>query len=70
MGEITQAIGNMVVALNWLGADLTLLALEGAFAQAGVYNTVIRSPKSDVIVGLDSVVNIQSVTLTYKGYGE
>jgi phage-related baseplate assembly protein len=70
MGEIMQAIGNMVVALNWLGADLTLLALEGAMAQAGVYNTVIRSPAADVIVGLDSVINIQSVTLTYKGVGE
>jgi phage-related baseplate assembly protein len=70
MGEIRQAIGALVGALNWLGADLTLLALEGAMAQAGVYNTVIRSPKTDVIAGLDTVVNIQSVTLTYKGVGE
>lgn len=70
MNEIMAAIGNMVVALNWLGADLTLLALEGAMAQAGVYNTVIRAPAADVIVGLDSVINIQSVTLTYKGVGE
>ncbi len=70
MDEIMTAIGNMIVALNWLGADLTLLALEGAMAQAGVYNTVIRSPAADVVVGLDSVVNIQSATLTYKGVSE
>lgn len=70
MGEICTAVGNLIVALNWLGADLTMLALEGAFAQAGVYNTVIHSPTADVIVGLDTVINIQSATLTYKGYGE
>jgi phage-related baseplate assembly protein len=70
MADITKAVGDLIVALNWLGADLTLLALEGAFAQAGVYNTKIRSPAADTLAGLDTVVNIQSASLTYKGVGE
>jgi phage-related baseplate assembly protein len=70
MGEITAAVSQLIVALNWLGADLTVLALEGAFAQAGVYNATIRSPAADVIVDQASVINIQSAKLTYKGFAE
>jgi phage-related baseplate assembly protein len=65
-----KAVADLVVALNWLGADLTLLALEGAFAQAGMYRTIIRSPATDVTTDTSGVVNISSVRLRYIGSGE
>jgi phage-related baseplate assembly protein len=70
MSTIAQAVGNMITALRWLGADLTILALQGALAQAGVYNTKIIAPIADTIVNVDGVVNIVTATLRYMGTGE
>ena len=70
MGEVCDAVLQLVVGLRWIGADLTMLALEGALAQAGVYNTNILAPTGDIIVGLDGCVNITQVKLTYMGTGE
>lgn len=70
MGEVCDAVSDLIAATNWLGADLTLLALNGALMQAGVYNVVITSPTADVIVGMDGVVNVTTATITHKGTGE
>ena len=70
MGEICQAVGQLVVDLRWIGADLTILALETSLGQAGVYNSKILSPPGDVIVGNNGCVNITQVRLKYMGTGE
>jgi phage-related baseplate assembly protein len=70
MGQIAAAVGALVTALRWLGADLTLLALDGALAQAGVYDRTTYVPTADVTVNIDGVVNITKVTLRYRGTGE
>jgi phage-related baseplate assembly protein len=70
MAVVAQAVADLIEGLRWLGADLTLLTLSGALAQAGVYNTKITSPAADVIVDIDGVVNVISATLRYMGQGE
>lgn len=70
MGEIDEALAGLIQALRWLGADLTMLSLQGALAQAGVYNTKIVSPAADVLVDTAGVINVTSVNVTYKGTGE
>jgi phage-related baseplate assembly protein len=70
MAEVCAAVLQLIVNLRWIGADLTILALETALGQAGVYNTVILSPAADVIVGVDGCVNITTATLVYMGIGE
>jgi phage-related baseplate assembly protein len=70
MATVAQAIADLIEALRWLGADLTMLTLQGALAQAGVYNTKITSPTTDTIVDVDGCVNIVSATLRYMGQGE
>jgi phage-related baseplate assembly protein len=67
MNEITSAVSDLILAINWLGADLTLLALQGAFAQVGVYNSQITSPAADVIVDTTSAVLVTSASLRYMG---
>jgi phage-related baseplate assembly protein len=70
MGEVTAAVSALIGAINWLGADLTMLSLQGALAQAGVYNSQVLAPTADVIVGMDGAVQVTLVTLTYMGQGE
>lgn len=70
MSECETAISTLIQALRWLGADLTLLSLHGALAQAGVYNTKILSPSADVIVGTSGCINVTSVKLVYQGTGQ
>jgi phage-related baseplate assembly protein len=70
MAETMAAVGQLIVAINWIGADLTRLALAGALAQSGVYNVVVRSPMKDVLVDNTGVVNVQSARLRYIGTGE
>jgi len=70
MQEISDAVFQLVLAIRWLGADLTTLSLEGALAQVGVYRTNIISPSTDVVVGIDGVVNVKTITLINMGFGE
>jgi phage-related baseplate assembly protein len=70
MAETTAAVGQLIVAINWIGADLTRLALSGALAQSGVYNAIIRQPVADVVVDNTGVVNVQSARIRYIGTGE
>lgn len=70
MAETCAAIGQLIVAINWIGADFTMMAFEGALAQAGVYNTVIRQPTGDQLVDNTGVINVQSARLRYIGTGE
>jgi phage-related baseplate assembly protein len=65
-----KAVSDLVAGINWLGADLTRMALQGAFAQSGMYRAVIRSPLDDVLIDNSAVINITSVTLKYVGSGE
>jgi len=70
MNECNIAMSTLVQDINWLGADLTLLSINGALAQVGVYNTKIISPAADIIVGTDSCIVVTGVTLQYIGTGQ
>lgn len=70
MGEVCDAVLELVGAIQWLGADLTDLALKGALAQAGVYRVAVKSPAADVVAGINGCVNVTSVRLAYRGTGE
>jgi phage-related baseplate assembly protein len=66
MGALTALVQN----IRWIGADLTIMSIENAMAQAGVYNCVISSPTADVIVDQTGVVKVDTITLGYTGTGE
>jgi phage-related baseplate assembly protein len=70
MTEIAAAVVSLIQAIQWLGADLTVLALQGALCQAGVYDTVIASPTVSAVAGIDGCVTISSVALRCMGTGE
>jgi phage-related baseplate assembly protein len=70
MGDAAKAIGDLVEAMRWIGADLTLLSIDGALTQAGIYNRTIYSPTADLSVDQTGVVVISSVQLRYRGTGE
>jgi phage-related baseplate assembly protein len=70
MAETCAAVGQLITAINWIGADLTMMAFEGALAQSGVYNTIIRQPTGDVVVDNKGVINVLSARLRYIGTGE
>jgi phage-related baseplate assembly protein len=56
---------------RWLGYDHTIMAIDGVLTDAGgVYNRIIRQPQGDVIVGLDGVVEVKGIDLTWTGVGE
>lgn len=70
MQNIGTSIHDLLIAIRWLGADLTILSLQGALALSGVYRSVIRSPSTDIAGEMDSVVYCTSVRVEYKGTGE
>jgi phage-related baseplate assembly protein len=70
MQDAASAMGDLVTAMRWLGADLTLLSIDGALTQAGIYNRTIISPKSDLNVDQTGIIVISSVQLRYRGTGE
>ena len=71
MLAVMQSVNQLVAAIRWLGADLTMMSLEGAFSQnTGVYNVQIVSPTSDVIVDSGGCVNVTSSVVTYMGVAE
>jgi phage-related baseplate assembly protein len=70
MQEVQAAVLALIDAVRWLGADLTMLALNGALAQAGVYNVNILSPTQDVVVSQSGVIKVLSVRLHFAGFGE
>jgi phage-related baseplate assembly protein len=70
MGIVAKAVGDLIIAMRWLGADLTILSLDGALSQAGVYDRTVYSPTADCVVNVDGVVNITKATLRYRGTGE
>jgi phage-related baseplate assembly protein len=71
MLAVMQAVNVLVAALRWLGSDLTMMSLEGAFAeQTGVYNTQIISPTTDITVDNSGCVNVMSSKITYMGVAE
>jgi hypothetical protein len=63
-------MAQLLVASNWLGVDLTMLALDGALAQAGVYNVIWKNPIADVIVAQGGIINVTSVKATWIGTAE
>jgi phage-related baseplate assembly protein len=70
MLTVMQAVNQLVDAIRWLGADLTMMSLEAALAQSGVYNVAITSPTADILVDTSGCVNVVSSTLIYAGVAE
>lgn len=70
MRNIGRSLADMLIAIRWLGADLTILSLQGALALSGVYRSVISSPTDDVAGGVNSVVFCDGFRVEYMGIGE
>jgi phage-related baseplate assembly protein len=70
MQDAANAMNDLVTSMRWLGADLTLLSIDSALTQAGIYNRTIISPTTDLIVDPMGIVVISSVQLRYRGTGE
>lgn len=70
MNSTAAAVGQLIVDINWLGADLTTLSLDAALSQAGAYNRVVNSPTQDIIVGPSGTVNVTGARLRFMGVGE
>jgi len=70
MGEVNTAVQNLVAAIRWLGADLTILSIETALGQTGVYNVELLEPTADVVVGQSGVIKVDQIRLHYAGVGE
>lgn len=70
MNQIVTALVQLAAAMRWIGADLTMLALDGALAQVGVYNVRRNSPTADLIADMQTTINVTKITVTYLGTGE
>jgi phage-related baseplate assembly protein len=65
-----QSVNRLVASIRWLGADLTMMSLNSALAQSGVYDVEIKSPTADLKVDSGGCINVLSSTLTYMGVAE
>jgi phage-related baseplate assembly protein len=65
-----QSVNQLVASSRWLGADLTMMSLNSALAQSGVYDVNIVSPTADITVDNSGCINVVSSTLTYMGVAE
>jgi phage-related baseplate assembly protein len=70
MVDVRDAIADLVEARRWLGNDFTIMDIEKNLAQEGVYNIELKSPTVDVKVGMDGVIMVDDVLITYQGIGE
>jgi phage-related baseplate assembly protein len=70
MQNAATAMSDLVTSMRWLGTDLTILAIDGALTQAGIYNRTIISPTADTTVDPTGIVVITLVQLRYRGVGE
>jgi phage-related baseplate assembly protein len=69
--NVVVGLMNLIEQQRWLGYDHTIMGIDGVLNNAGgVYNRVIKSPLSDVVVGLDGFVLITGIDLTWTGVGE
>lgn len=73
-GVLTNVVAGLMQLIEkqrWLGYDHTIMGIDGVLNNAGgVYNRIIRQPQGDVIVGLDSVVQVSGIDITWTGVGE
>lgn len=70
MTEARAALLAFIEGIRWLGGDLTMMGMEAALAQTGVYNVKFHSPLGDTIVDQNSCIMVDSVRLHYVGTGE
>lgn len=70
VATIKEALEDLVEEQRWLGYDHTLLAINAALFQSGVYNAIIDEPTADLIAGTDGYINVTGIELTYVGRGE
>ena len=71
MTNVAAGLMQLIEKQRWLGYDHTIMNIDGVLTDAGgVYNRIIRQPQGDVIVGLDSVVEVKGIDLTWTGVGE
>jgi len=69
--NVVTGLMQLIEQQRWLGVDHTVLSIDGVLTAAGgVYNRTIRQPAGDVIVGLDSVVRVTGIDITWMGVGE
>lgn len=70
MEESMVALLAFIDGIRWLGGDLTMMGMEAALAQQGVYNVNFHAPAGDIVVDQQSVIKVDNVRLHYVGTGE
>jgi phage-related baseplate assembly protein len=67
---VVKAVNDLVAAVRWLGADVPMMALQGALAQPGVYTTDIKAPTGDLKVDSTACINFDQARIHYAGIAE
>jgi phage-related baseplate assembly protein len=71
MTNVAAGLMQLIEKQRWLGYDHTIMAIDGVLNNAGgVYNRIIKLPQGDVVVGLEGVVEVKGIDLTWTGVGE
>jgi phage-related baseplate assembly protein len=69
MNGLYPALAALLESQRFLGFSHTQAAIDGALKTSGVFNVIIDSPSADVIIGTDTTIVVQSVSLSYGGRG-
>jgi phage-related baseplate assembly protein len=69
MQGLYPALAALLESQRFLGFSHTRAAIDRALKVSGVFNVLIDSPTADVIIGTDSTIVVQSISLTYGGRG-
>ena len=67
MQGLYPALATLLENQRYLGFSHTLAAIDAALKVSGVFNVLIDSPTADVIISTDTVIVINSISLTYGG---
>ena len=70
LANLNAALLALIEKQRWLGYDHTLMAINAAIGQNGVYNAIIDQPAADLLAAPGDIVRVTAVELTYEGRGE
>lgn len=69
MKGLYPALAALLESQRFIGFSHTLAAIDGALKTSGIFNVIVDSPTKDVIIGTDTTIVVQSISLSYGGRG-
>lgn len=69
MQALYPALAALLESQRYLGFSHTLAAIDAALKVSGVFNVLIDGPSADVIIDTQTIIVVQSVSLSYGGRG-